>query len=137
MSTLGPSGSTPGPVASVVAEWVNKAQGDLDVAEREFAYQGHRNFDAVAFHAQQAVEKLMKAVLTKRGTTPPKTHDLEVLANQLAALGVGPVAAPVDLVRLSLAAVNARYPGCAITEAAAADLLRMAKSIWPVLRLLV
>ena len=35
---------------------------------------------AACFHAQQAAEKALKAVLVARGTEPPYTHDLGALA---------------------------------------------------------
>jgi HEPN domain-containing protein len=42
----------------------------------------------VCFHAQQAVEKSLKAVLFERQMGFGKTHDLEWLAGLLAAEGV-------------------------------------------------
>ena len=42
------------------------------------------NFDAACFHAQQAVEKLMKAVLIACGEMPPRAHDLVVLNDLVA-----------------------------------------------------
>ena len=36
--------------------------------------------DVVGFHAQQAVEKALKAVLVLEGVSFPRTHDLELLA---------------------------------------------------------
>jgi HEPN domain len=39
------------------------------------------------FHVQQAIEKLLKALITARGAIYPYTHDLQLLLNQLAALG--------------------------------------------------
>lgn len=38
---------------------------------------------AIGFHAQQAVEKLLKAVLASRGVDYPFTHDLARLFDQL------------------------------------------------------
>lgn len=35
--------------------------------------------DAVAFHIQQAAEKLLKALLASRSIEYPRTHDLEAL----------------------------------------------------------
>ena len=35
--------------------------------------------DAVCFHAQQCVEKLMKALLIHLGLDPPRTHNLMLL----------------------------------------------------------
>ncbi len=38
-------------------------------------------YDTACFHAQQAVEKCLKAVLAYSGEPIPKTHDLEDLAD--------------------------------------------------------
>lgn len=68
----------------VVDEWIAKAAADMDTSGREAAVTGAKaNYDAVCFHAQQAIEKLMKAVLIAHGLTPPNTHDLAVLAGLL------------------------------------------------------
>lgn len=40
-----------------------------------------------AFHAQQAVEKLLKALLAELGIDYPKTHDLNRLRDQLESVG--------------------------------------------------
>jgi HEPN domain-containing protein len=123
--------------SALVAEWVRKAEADLDLAKREQAYPGASNSDAIGFHAQQAVEKIMKAVLIACGQTPPRTHDLSVLDQLLVSAGVGSTAATNDLAMLTVAAVHARYPGASLTAQDAADLLRIACSIWAKLRLLV
>ena len=69
------------------------------------------NYDAVCFHAQQCVEKLMKAVLISRNQLPPKTHDL-VRLNGLLTAAVPEWSWPVpDLRLLDRAAVDFRYPG--------------------------
>lgn len=60
-------------------EWIGKAEGDFDVAQREFTCKGRRNSDAICFHAQQCIEKLMKAVLIAHGVTPEYTHNLVYL----------------------------------------------------------
>ncbi|MEX2219616.1 MAG: HEPN domain-containing protein [Phycisphaerales bacterium] len=70
-----------------VAEWISKAQGDLDVARREAAYENH-NPDVIAFLCQQSVEKLMKAALVSRGVQPPRVHDLPELLRRLNAAGL-------------------------------------------------
>ncbi len=41
---------------------------------------GHDLWHLTCFHAQQAAEKGLKAVLASRGTPFPKTHDIERLA---------------------------------------------------------
>ena len=41
--------------------------------------------DLLGFHAQQAAEKILKALLAARGVDYPKTHNLRVLIELLAA----------------------------------------------------
>jgi HEPN domain-containing protein len=47
----------------LTAEWVAKAEEDFDLAKRERAVSPKPAFDAICFHAQQAAEKYLKAVL--------------------------------------------------------------------------
>jgi HEPN domain-containing protein len=70
---------------AVVKEWIGKAEGDYLTAMRE-ADASPPNYDAVCFHAQQCIEKLFKALLTAKGTMPPKTHDLTVLDRLLSSI---------------------------------------------------
>lgn len=44
-------------------EWVNKAEGDFATAAREMRARKSPNYDAACFHAQQCVEKYLKALL--------------------------------------------------------------------------
>ncbi|MGO8786295.1 MAG: HEPN domain-containing protein [Terriglobia bacterium] len=92
-------------------EWTDKAEADFSTAARELKALDTPNFDAVCFHAQQCVEKLMKALLIHLGAVPPRTHDLTELDRLLA-----PVCPqwswPVQELRfLTRAAVDFRYPG--------------------------
>lgn len=43
-------------------EWINKAEGDWRTAGRELSADADPTHDAVVFHAQQCVEKYLKAV---------------------------------------------------------------------------
>jgi HEPN domain-containing protein len=52
---------------------LEKLPGDRDVDD-----------DTLGFHAQQAAEKMLKAVLASRGVDYPKTHNLRVLIELLA-----------------------------------------------------
>ena len=63
----------------VTAEWVQKAEGDFTTALREWRARKNRNPDAVCFHAQQCIEKYLKAYLQKCRVPFTKTHDLVVL----------------------------------------------------------
>jgi HEPN domain-containing protein len=95
----------------LVREWIEKAQGDFLTAKREMAVRDMPNYDAVCFHAQQCVEKLMKAALIWKAITPPKTHDL-VRLNQLIETAIPEWTWPLpDLRLLDRAAVQFRYPG--------------------------
>lgn len=61
--------------------WINKADGDLKVAEREIAAPDPV-LEAVCFHLQQAVEKYIKAFLSNKLKDIRKTHNLLFLIEQ-------------------------------------------------------
>ena len=42
-----------------VKEWLEKADRDYATAARELKVEDNPNYDAVCFHAQQCIEKLM------------------------------------------------------------------------------
>lgn len=94
----------------VIKEWLTKAEGDFQTACREFQADPP-NYDAVCFHAQQCIEKYMKALLIENEQLPPKVHDLTALAVLVREV-VPDWDWPVeDLRMLSRAAVIYRYPG--------------------------
>lgn len=136
MSGTGPTKPTVRPLPRssnpVVDEWTAKAAADLETAGREAAVTGAvANYDAVCFHAQQAIEKLMKAVLIAHGIPPPHTHDLAVLAALLERqLGAWPHNSR-DLRLLTLGAVQYRYPGMAASQQDSTDALTIATGLWP------
>lgn len=57
---------------------MRKGDSDLSDARRTIASEGP--FDTACFHAQQAAEKYLKALLVFRQAPIPRTHDLEELA---------------------------------------------------------
>ena len=91
-------------------EWLSKADEDFRVAERELAAEPPA-FAAVCFHAQQAVEKAMKALPVDLGVDFPRTHDLKFLLDLIKSKT--PVFDDLEeaLVNLSVSAVEVRYPG--------------------------
>jgi HEPN domain-containing protein len=94
-----------------VKEWAAKAEADFSTATRELQAAESPNFDAVCFHAQQCVEKLMKALLIYLGIVPPRTHDLTEL-DRLLAPACAQWSWPVQELRfLTRASVDFRYPG--------------------------
>jgi HEPN domain-containing protein len=67
------------PVLAVIREWLHKAENDLLTAAHTLTLGPNCPTDTVSFHAQQCVEKYLKAFLISRSTLFPKTHDLGVL----------------------------------------------------------
>ena len=96
-------------IRGLVADWIAKADLDFDTAVRLVAEERFR--DIVAFHAQQAAEKYLKALLTRHQTEFPKTH---VIRRLLILLGpVEPLIAEEldDANWLSPYGAEIRYPG--------------------------
>jgi len=84
--------------------WLERADGDFRLAQLTLA-SAEPVRDAICFHAHAAVEKLLKAQIVKRGTFPPKTHDL----SQLLALQPDTVRNDQTL-RQACAVLNELYP---------------------------
>ena len=96
-------------LSETVKEWIAKAEGDFAVSCREMRARKARNHDAICFHCQQCVEKLMKALLIHLGATPPKTHMLLALDELLCSV-CSQWSWPADELRfLSHAAIFLRY----------------------------
>lgn len=110
-----------------VAEWIGKAEVDWATAQREFRVRRRANFDAVCFHAQQCVEKYLKARLILAAINFPKTHDLVALLALVQK--VEPLWLPWKdhLARLTHYAVTVRYPGESAERADAAEALKIAR----------
>jgi len=87
---------------------LHKARQDELVVERLL---GDRDVDddTLGFHAQQAVEKLLKAVLTSRNVDYPRTHNLGVLIELLARNGIELPAELADIDRLTPFGTVFRY----------------------------
>lgn len=96
-----------------VTAWTALAESDLRVAVRELAAQPPE-WHQVCFHAQQAGEKALKAVLEALDMPVPLTHDVARLARLLQ-----PVFADVQSLAQAAADLSAygvlpRYPGAAV-----------------------
>lgn len=94
-----------------IKEWIAKAEGDFASALREYRARKQPNHDSACFHAQQCIEKYLKAVLIKKRIPFSKIHDLEVLLDLC--LAVYPLWEPMrnDMQLLTQYAVQFRYPG--------------------------
>jgi HEPN domain-containing protein/predicted nucleotidyltransferase len=109
--------------------WLAHARSDLVVARL-----ARSNSDVLpeqaCFHAQQAVEKAVKAVLLARNVDFPYTHNLEELVNELTSRGL---AVPIDLIsakELTRYAALTRYPHSErISEAQVDQAIEIAETV--------
>jgi HEPN domain-containing protein len=109
----------PEKLIAVCAEWVSKAENDLTNAAHTLKLGADCPTDTVCFHAQQCVEKYLKALLVVRGTDFPRTHDLEAMMALIPA-ELRPEFSFEEQARLTDYAAAARYPGWELISLAAA-----------------
>jgi len=108
--------------------WLQNARADFAIAS--IPLPKGATYEQLCFHAQQAAEKALKAVLLKCGVDFPFTHNLQALLDRLPK----ELARPPDLmsaVDLNPYAVTTRYPGEAepVTEQEYREAIRMAESV--------
>ncbi len=89
-------------------EWLARARSDLIIAKAQLP--GVRIED-LCYHAQQAAEKAIKAVLLKQAGCFPYIHDLAELLNQVQQTGIEVSDPILDVAELTPYAVEGRYPG--------------------------
>ena len=103
----------------ISGEWTRKAEADRIAALRalEDTLKRKDQAEIACFHAQQAVEKYLKAIIAHSGRLVPRTHDLRAL--ELLIKGSPLQLSLTDLRRLNQFAVEIRYPGstATVTEA--------------------
>ncbi len=90
------------------ADWLRYARSDLELAR--VVRPDEVLFEGLCFHAQQAAEKALKAVLIAKGVPPPKTHNIRTLLDLLPQEVIAPQEIE-DAVSLTDYAVTSRYPG--------------------------
>jgi len=88
--------------------WLAKAAEDL-AARRLLADEGMR--DPAAFHVQQALERVLKALVVAAAEDLRKTHDLETLAQIANQHWPALISAPFPLAYLTRWYLTSRYPG--------------------------
>jgi len=97
------------PTPGTAEDWLSRAKGDLSLAKVPLPEGGY--YEDLCFHAQQAVEKAIKAVYVRYGLSFRYTHDLSELISGLEKGGI-PVPRDVkDAEVLTSYAWEARYPG--------------------------
>jgi HEPN domain-containing protein len=119
----------------LTVEWIDKAEGDLTTSLRELRARKSPNYDAACFHAQQCVEKYLKARLQEAEISFSKTHNLIVLLDLLL-----PMEPSFDIFRSKLLALNTfavayRYPGVSADKDTAREALKFCQEIRQAIRL--
>ena len=97
------------PKIDLIAAWLEKADHDFGTAKVLLRHAPEYE-DSIAFHCQQAVEKLLKTYMICLDLVPPKTHDLVVLSELIKASGASLPDFKIELRDLTQFAVTFRYP---------------------------
>ncbi|MBI5386205.1 MAG: HEPN domain-containing protein [Verrucomicrobia bacterium] len=100
--------------ASDLQAWLDKAQEDWLCVRNEMAA-AQTPWAVVSFHAQQAAEKTLKALLVVHGQFPPRVHDLARLLDLCLQFEPGLETVRDDCEHLSQCAVDVRYPDVGLT----------------------
>ena len=114
----------------VAKEWILKADEDLLAASRLLKSGKECPTATIGFHAQQCVEKCIKAVLVSKSIEFPKTHDIEKLVGLLP-LDVVITLPVADQRVLTVYGTITRYPGDyePVTEKEARKAVSMARCV--------
>ena len=94
----------------LVRRWIAKADGDYAAAGQLLKSPGQVR-EIIAFHCQQASEKYLKALMVRLAVEFPKTHDIGLLLELLAAAMPDFASALSDVKALTPYGVEVRYPG--------------------------
>lgn len=89
--------------------WVAKADSDRLCIRNNLA-SDEIPWDVVCYHAQQAAEKMLKALLVSRGVQPRKTHDLVGLLQETLPFDETLAELADDCDLLNAYATDVRYP---------------------------
>jgi HEPN domain-containing protein len=90
-------------------DWLNHAKSDLRLSK--LAWKEGILPEQICFHAQQAAEKALKAVLVHKNVDFPFTHDLDQLVEVAKHAGMTIPEKLHDIGILTPYAVQTRYPG--------------------------
>jgi HEPN domain-containing protein len=92
-----------------VQKWLFRADEDVAVIDRLIQSEPQAYASTICFHAQQAVEKYLKAALAWKGVDFPRTHDVDFLLAECRKV-VGGELDHIDLKSLTDFGVSVRYP---------------------------
>jgi len=94
----------------LTVEWIQKAEGDHTIMHQNY-HSSSPIHDAICFHAQQCIEKYLKAWLQEANIPFTRTHDLERLLNLILPTFPDWEVWQADFSTISEHAVDFRYPG--------------------------
>lgn len=97
-------------ILRLIQEWLEKAENDLITAAYVLKLGKQCPTDTVCFHAQQCVEKYLKALLVHYERDIPWTHNISLILSRLPA-GARPDLTLDEQQRLTDYATVMRYPG--------------------------
>jgi len=110
------------------AEWLDKAEGDWKVAQREMQAPDPV-WNVVCFLAEQCAEKYLKGFLEEQDIAFQKIHDLVVLLNTSTGLLSALDPLKPQLAHLSTFGIAARYPGVQADRYAAESAMRIGEEV--------
>ena len=96
-------------IQELVSEWMQRARSDLVLAQ--MIEEERIAAEILVFHAQQAAEKAMKALLVRLQVDFPNTHSIGLLLSLCQRVGFEATEAIADAATLTRYAVSRRYPG--------------------------
>ena len=108
-------------------EWVAQAEEDFLAATVLNLRRKKPLWNVVSFHAQQTVEKYLKARLEEAGLGVPKTHDLPYLLTLVTPLDPLWSSYHSAFSLLVSYAVQTRYPGSSVTKTDARHAMRLCR----------
>jgi HEPN domain-containing protein len=114
-------------------EWAQKADGDY-AAAKCLAQSAAPVYDAICFHAQQCVEKYLKAWLQEANIAFRRTHDLEELLDLIAPTIPAWSSWQPDFLVLNTHAVDFRYPGKSSSSADSDHALKVCEEVRDAIR---
>ena len=109
-------------------EWAQKAEGDYAMMHQSYE-SSNPIYDGICFHAQQCIEKYLKAWLQEANIPVTRTHNLKELLDLIVPTIPAWRAWQANLSTLSRHAVDFRYPGKSATANDAAHAMQICAEV--------
>ena len=110
-------------------KWIDKAEGDWEVAGRAWLSREKLVYDHVCFHSHECTEKYLKARLVEADVSFPKTHNLPHLLMLVLPLEPGWDVLEPSLLGLKAFGVSIVYPGKKAEKADAQNALGYCREV--------